>query len=88
MKVSEDRKKRWEMASTARMRKIVPGLFGSVEALYKRESSRKTHTNAIVFQQMRGDCGGTPTPGKQAFRNIDTNGFNGQICRRKAFPYE
>ncbi|KAJ5961877.1 dual specificity phosphatase Yvh1 [Penicillium viridicatum] len=32
------RNKKWEMAFTARMRQIVPGLFlGNVEASYKRD---------------------------------------------------
>ncbi|KAJ9202478.1 hypothetical protein DTO164E3_2918 [Paecilomyces variotii] len=45
----QERNKKWEMAFTARMRQIVPGLFlGNVEASYKREMLQKNHINAIV----------------------------------------
>lgn len=45
----EDRNKKWEMAFTARMRLIVPGLFlGNVEASYKREMLQENCIDAIV----------------------------------------
>ncbi|KAJ5124024.1 dual specificity phosphatase Yvh1 [Penicillium bovifimosum] len=45
----KDRNKKWEMAFTARMRQIVPGLFlGNVESSYKREMPQENHINAIV----------------------------------------
>lgn len=45
----KDRNKKWEMAFTARMRQIVPGLFlGNVEASHKREMLQENHINAIV----------------------------------------
>jgi hypothetical protein len=44
-----ERNKKWEMAFTARMRQIVPGLFlGNVEASYKRDLLQKNRINAIV----------------------------------------
>lgn len=45
----EERQKRWQMAYTARMRQIVPGLYlGNVEASHKREMLQENHINAIV----------------------------------------
>lgn len=46
---TEDRNRKWELASTARMRPFVPGLFlGNVEASYKQEMLRENRINAIV----------------------------------------
>lgn len=45
----KDRNKRWEMASKARMRQIVPGLFlGNVEASYRQDMLRENRINAIL----------------------------------------
>lgn len=43
------RNKKWEIAFTARMRQIVPGLFlGNVEASYKRDLLQRNRINATV----------------------------------------
>ncbi|KAJ5332790.1 Dual specificity protein phosphatase 1B [Penicillium brevicompactum] len=45
----EERERRWQMAWTARMRQIVPGLYlGNVEASHKREMLQENHINAII----------------------------------------
>jgi dual specificity phosphatase 12 len=47
--MEEDRKKKWDMSFTARMRQIVPGFFlGNVEASYKRAMLRENGINAMV----------------------------------------
>ena len=44
-----DRSKKWEVASKARMRQIVPGLFlGNVEASHNRDMLRENGINSIV----------------------------------------
>ncbi|CAG7937848.1 unnamed protein product [Penicillium salamii] len=43
-----ERDNRWEMAYKARMRQIVPGLLGNVEASYKPQMLRDNKINAIV----------------------------------------
>ncbi|KAJ5706774.1 dual specificity phosphatase Yvh1 [Penicillium malachiteum] len=47
--MEKSRNKKWEMAFSARVRQIVPGLFlGNVEASYKRELLQQNRINAIV----------------------------------------
>ncbi|CAG8023225.1 unnamed protein product [Penicillium salamii] len=43
-----ERDNRWGMAYKARMRQIVPGLLGNVEASYKRQMLQNNRINAIV----------------------------------------
>lgn len=81
----EDRNKKWEMAFTARMRQIVPGLFlGNVEASYKREMLQENCIDAIVsLTDARWVCG-TPSQ-EMRFQNTVTNGFSVQTRRPKIF---
>lgn len=47
--IQNERDKKWEMASTARMKQIVPGLFlGNVRSSWKREMLEENHIKAIV----------------------------------------
>lgn len=80
----KDKNKKWEVAYTARMRQIVPGLFlGNVEASYKWEMLQKVESTHLSLLLMPGGCGGTLLQERQASQHIVTNGFRVQIRRRK-----
>ncbi|KAJ5907800.1 dual specificity phosphatase catalytic domain protein [Penicillium taxi] len=80
----KERKKKGEMAFTARMRQIVPGLFlGNVGASHKREMLQENHINAIVSLTDARWCGRRPLQERRAFQNIVANGFSVWIRRPK-----